>query len=220
MEPLTEPSHPHEPAQVRTRVPVWGPLMLVAFVGLVIATNVASGIWARLVDTNPEALLLLSSRNRYLALVLAAGVPVWAYAVIATARITAAFVVCHLIGRAYHAHALNWFTRYLGVTPEALDAYRRGFEKLQWVLVPFFVGSNLIAVISGVHRTAPWKLATMLAVGITARLTLFWWLARLFEEPLIDFLTWLQRYQWWVVGISIALVLAVNAMNVRRGTAR
>lgn len=194
--------------------------MIVAFVGLVIATNVANAVWARLVDTNPEGLLLLSSRNRYLALVLAAGVPVWAYAVIATLRITAAFVVCHMIGRAYHAQALNWFTRYLGVTPEALDAYRRGFEKLQWGLVPFFVGSNLVAVISGVHRTAPWKLAVMLATGIAARLTLFWWLARLFEEPLIEFLTWLQRYQWWVVAASIGLVVLVNAMNVRRGSAR
>lgn len=194
--------------------------MLVAFVGLVIATNVASAIWARLVDTNPEGLLLLSSRNRYLALVLAAGVPVWAYAVIATLRISAAFVVCHMIGRAYHAHALNWFTRYLGVTPETLDAYRRVFEKLQWGLVPFFVGSNLIAVISGVHRTAPWKLATMLAVGIAARLALFWWLARLFEEQLVEFLTWLQRYQWWVVAASIGLVVLVNASNLRRGGAR
>lgn len=218
MEPLTEPSPP--PSRPTARVPAWGPIMLAAFVALVICTNVANAMWARLVDTNPEALLALSSRNRFLALVLTAGVPVWTYAVIATARITAAFAVCHMIGRAYHAHALNWFTRYLGVTPEALDAYRRGFEKIQWVLVPFFVGSNIVAVISGVHRTAPAKLATMLAIGIAARLTLFWWLARRFEEPLIEFLTWLQRYQWWVVGISIGLVLLVNAMNVRRGTSR
>lgn len=217
MQPLTEPSHP---SPTKARVPAWGPLVLVAFVALVVCTNVANAIWARLIDTNPEALLALSSRNRYLALVLAAGTPVWAYAVIATARITAAFAVCHMIGRAYHAQALNWFTRYLGVAPETLDAYRRGFEKIQWVLVPFFVGSNIIAVISGVHRTAPAKLATMLAIGIAARLTVFWWLARRFEAPLIEFLTWLQRYQWWVVGGSIALVLLANAMNVRRGTSR
>ncbi len=217
MEPLTQPSPPTRPV---ARVPAWGPIMLAAFVALVICTNVANAMWARWIDTNPEALLALSSRNRFLALVLAAGVPVWAYVVIATARITAAFAVCHMIGRAYHAHALNWFTRYLGVTPEALDAYRRGFEKIQWVLVPFFVGSNIVAVISGVHRTAPAKLATMLAIGIAARLALFWWLARRFEEPLIEFLTWLQRYQWWVVGASIGLVLLVNAMNVRRGGSR
>jgi hypothetical protein len=217
VEPLTQSFPPPRPV---ARIPRWGPLALGAFVVLVICSNIATAVWARLIDTNPEALLLLSSRNRYLALVLAAGVPVWAYVLIASARIAAAFVVCHMIGRAYHATALNWFTRYLGVTPEALDGYRRGFEKAQWGLVPFFVGSNIVAVISGVHRTAPAKLATMLAIGIAARLALFWWLARQFEETLVDFLTWLQRYQWWAVGLSILAVVLVNSMNLRRGSQR
>jgi hypothetical protein len=51
--------------------PFWAPVPLVLFVGLVICTNVANAVWARWVDTNPEGLLLLSSRNRYLALTLA-----------------------------------------------------------------------------------------------------------------------------------------------------
>lgn len=217
VEPLTESFPPPRPV---ARIPRWGPVALGAFVVLVILSNVATAVWARWIDTNPEGLLLLSSRNRYLALVLAAGVPVWAYALIATARIAAAFAVCHLIGRAYHAKALNWFTRYLGVTPEALDGYQRGFEKAQWGIIPFFVGSNIVAVISGVNRTAPVKLAVMLAIGIAARLTLFWWLARRFEAPLVEFLGWLQRYQWWAVGLSILAVVLVNSMNLRRGSQR
>ena len=52
--------------------PVWAPLTLIAFVVLVICSNIASGVWARWIDTNPEGLLMLSSRNRYLALTLAA----------------------------------------------------------------------------------------------------------------------------------------------------
>ena len=97
-----------EPAHVR---PAWAPLTLVAFVGLVIMTNVASGLWARWVDTNPEGLLVLSSRNRYLALTLAAGVPVGTYVVIAFLRVGAAFLVCHMIGRAYHDDAIGWFRK-------------------------------------------------------------------------------------------------------------
>jgi hypothetical protein len=204
----------------RTARPVWGPAVLAAFVVLVICTNVANAVWARWVETNPEGLLGLSSRNRYLALTLAAGIPLWAYAVIATVRLSAAFVVCHLIGRGYREQALYWFTRYLGVRPEALDTFQRGFEKAQWGLIPFFAGSNIVAVLSGVHRTSAAKLATMLAVGIAARLVLMWWLARTFEEQLVDFLSWLQRYQWWAVGISVALVVLVNMRNLRRGAAR
>jgi hypothetical protein len=195
--------------------PAWAPLTLVAFVALVIGTNVASAVWARWVETNPEGLLVLSSRNRYLALTLAAGVPLGQYVVIAFVRIGAAFVVCHLIGRAYHDDAIGWFRKYLGVSAEAIDSFNRGFARAEWVLIPFFVGSNIVAALSGVHRTPPFRLALLLTVGIAARLALMWWLARTFEAQLVDFLEWLQRYQWWAVGISVAVVLLVNIRNFR-----
>jgi hypothetical protein len=201
-----------EPAHVR---PAWAPLTLVAFVGLVIMTNVASGLWARWVDTNPEGLLVLSSRNRYLALTLAAGVPVGTYVVIAFLRVGAAFLVCHMIGRAYHDDAIGWFRKYLGVTPETIGTFNRGFARAEWFLIPFFAGSNIVAALSGVHRTPPARLAVLLSIGIAGRLALMWWLARTFEAQLVDFLEWLQRYQWWAVGISIGLVLLVNLRNFR-----
>jgi hypothetical protein len=201
-----------EPTHVR---PSWAPLTLVAFVSLVIATNIASAVWARWVSTNPEGLLLLSSRNRYLALTLAAGVPVATYVVIAFVRISAAFLVCHMIGRAYHDDAIGWFRKYLGVTPETIDTFNRGFARAEWVLIPFFAGSNIVAALSGVHRTPPVRLAVLLSVGIAGRLALMWWLARRFESQLVEFLEWLQRYQWWAVGISIAIVLLINVRNLR-----
>jgi hypothetical protein len=207
-----EASEPARPAHVR---PTWAPLTLVAFVALVIATNVAAAVWARWVSTNPEGLLLLSSRNRYLALTLAAGVPVGLYVLIATVRIGAAFAVCNLIGRAYHDDAIGWFRKYLGVTPETVDSFNRGFSRAEWVLIPFFAGSNIVAALSGVHRTPIARLVALLAVGIGARLVLMWWLARTFETQLVEFLGWLQRYQWWAVGISVAIVLLVNARNLR-----
>jgi hypothetical protein len=195
--------------------PAWAPLTLVAFVTLVVATNVATGVWARWVNTNPEGLLILSSRNRYLALTLAAGVPVMTYALIATLRITAAFVVCHLIGRAYHDDAIGWFRKYLGVKPDSIVAFNRGFSKAEWFLIPFFAGSNIVAALSGVHRTRPARLALLLAVGIAGRLALIWWLARTFDKQLVDILEFLQRYQWWAVGISIGLLVLVNLRNFR-----
>jgi hypothetical protein len=201
-----------EPAHVR---PAWAPLTLVAFVGLVIMTNVASGLWARWVDTNPEGLLVLSSRNRYLALTLAAGVPVSTYVIIAFLRVGAAFLVCHMIGRAYHDDAIGWFRKYLGVTHETIGTFNRGFARAEWFLIPFFAGSNIVAALSGVHRTPPVRLAVLLSIGIAGRLALMWWLARTFEAQLVEFLEWLQRYQWWAVGISIGLVVLINLRNLR-----
>lgn len=200
--------------------PRWGMLAIGAFVVLVVCSNVASAVWASWVNSQPEALLALSSRNRYLALTLAADISLVAYVVIATLRLTAAFVVCHLIGRAYRYQALTWFTRYLGVTPSAMESYQNGFDRLEWVLIPFFAGSNIVAVLSGVHRTAPHKLAALLAVGIAGRLVVMWWLARTFEDQLVDFLGWLQRYQWWAIGLSVLVVVLVNGRNLRRGGGR
>ncbi len=199
--------------------PPWAPLTLAAFVGLVVCTNIAGATWARWLESSPETLLALSSRNRYLVLALGADVAPAAYWLIGFARIAAAFVVCHLIGRAYSATALGWFVKYLGVTPEALQQFNRGFAKAEWVIIPFFAGSNLIAAISGVHRT-PWpRLLALLTLGIVGRLLLIWWLAQLFQEELEDFVGWLQRYSWWAVGISVALVIAINVRNFRRGAA-
>lgn len=188
--------------------------------GLVVCSNVAGAVWARWVETNPEALLVLSSRLRYLALTLAADVSLPAYAAIATVRLATAFVICHLLGRAYGEQALNWFLRFLGVSTDAMDTFHRAFHRAQWGLIPFFAGSNIVAALSGVHRTPPVRLMTLLLVGIAARLVLVWWLARTFDDELDAFLDWLQRYQWWAVGISIAAVVLINVRNLRRGAAR
>src|SRR6476620_9454549 len=119
--PTTDAS-PDEPPHT---VPWWGPLTIVAFVALVVCTNVANAVFAAWVDDHPAGLLALSSRQRYLALAAVDGIGVVPYVVIGTLRIAAAFVVCHLAGRAYRDSILRIFTRYLGLTPEALDAYHR-----------------------------------------------------------------------------------------------
>ena len=132
-------------------------------------------------------------------------------------RIAVAFVVCHLVGRAYRDQALSWFTRFLGVKPAQLDQMNAGFSKAELFLVPFFAGSNIVAVLTGVHRTAPARLVVLLTIGIAGRLVLFWYLAHAFEEPLEDIVGWLQRYQWWFIIGSIVVVVLVNVRNFRRG---
>jgi len=210
--PLASPDDLHRP-------PRWAPLTLIAFVALVVSTNIANAVWARLVDVddpNAELLLLLSSRNRYLAFALGVDVSPVAYVVIGFARIALAFAVCHLIGRAYSYQATGWFKRYLGFTDEAEMAFDRGFEKAEWALIPIFVGSNIVAVLTGVRRTPVKKLVLLLTIGILGRLSLMWWLARFFEDELDSFLRFTTRYQWWVLGISIAMVMLVNLRNIRR----
>jgi hypothetical protein len=199
--------------------PRWAPLTLVAFVSLVIATNVANATWARLVDTNnpnAELLLLLSSRNRYLAFALGVDISIISYALIGFCRIALAFGVCHLIGRAYSGEAIGWFKKYLGFNDEAERTFDRGFDKAEWILIPIFSGSNIVAVLTGVRRTPLPKLIALLSIGIVGRLTFIWALAESFESQLDSFLNFTTRYQWWFVIGSVALVVVVNLKNFRR----
>jgi len=63
--------------------PWYGPLLLVAFVALVVCTNIAN-IGFATVKAHPERLIMLSSRNRYLILAVGSGISPFAYAAIAT----------------------------------------------------------------------------------------------------------------------------------------
>jgi hypothetical protein len=189
----------------------------VAFVGLVVCTNIANVVWARWAGRNPEGLLALSSRNRYLVAAVGGGISPVAFFVIGALRIALAFLVCHLVGRAYRDQALHWFTRYLGVRPTQLAQINDGFTKAELGLVPFFAGSNIVAVLTGFHRTPPVRLALLLSIGIAGRLVLLWFLSKAFEEELSDIVGWLQRYQWWLIGASLLAVVLVNVRNFRRG---
>lgn len=206
-----------DPTHVR---PPWAPLTIVAFVGLVICTNVANAVWASWVNDHQALLLMLSSRQRYLVFVAAGGIGVLPYVVIGALRIAAAFAVCHLAGRAYRNDLLRVFTRYLGLTPEAMAVYDRGLDKAEVILIPFFAGSNIVAALTGIRQTPPLRLATLLAIGIAGRLALMWWLAKAFESQVKDVLRFVERYDRWIIAISIVLVVVVNVRNFRRGAER
>jgi hypothetical protein len=215
-EPLVAPPDVAAPVEVHER-PWWGPLTLVAFVALVVCTNVANVVWASWSHEHPAGLLALSSRQRYLVLAVAGGISLPLYFVIGALRLAVAFVVCHLVGRAYREQALSWFTRYLGVRPAQLASLHDGFSKAEIGLVPFFAGSNIVAVLTGVHRTPPARLALLLGAGIVGRLMLMWFLSKAFEDQLLDILSFVQRYQWWLLGLSLAAVVLANVRNFRRG---
>ena len=197
--------------------PAYGPFLVVAFVGLVVCTNIANIVFARWVKTQPEQLIMLSSRNRYLIGAVGAGISPVSFAVIATVRLTLAAAVCHFLGRAYGDHALRWFTRFLGMTTEAVDRFEQQYRTAEWVLIPIFVGSNIVFVLSGTVRTRWRRIVPLLLVGIAGRLALLWWLAKQFESEVKSAINFLQRFQLPIIIGSIVLVVLTNVINIRRG---
>lgn len=203
-----------EPPHIR---PWWAPLTIAAFVGLVVCGWVATSVAPSWVDEHPAGLLALSSRQRYLVGTAAGDIGVLPYAVIGAVRLATAFVVCHLAARAYRDELMRLFTRYLGITPAALDAYHKGLDKAEVFIIPFFVGSNIVAALTGIRKTPPIRLATLLVIGLAGRLALMWWLAQVFEDQIDSVLKFIGRYTVPFIIISVALLLFTNVRNFRRG---
>jgi len=201
------------------RRPLYGPFLLVAFVGLVVCTNVANVGYAGWAKTRPELLITLSSRNRYLVFAVAAHISVIAYAFIATVRLTVAAAVCHFLGRAYGDQALRWFTRFLGMSSESVDRFEQQYRTAEWVLIPIFVGSNIVFVLSGTVKTRWRRILPLLLAGIAGRLALLWWLAKEFESQVNSVTSFLQRWQIPIIIASVVIVLLTNVNNLRKGRA-
>ncbi|MGZ4790911.1 MAG: hypothetical protein ACXWBO_03530 [Ilumatobacteraceae bacterium] len=197
--------------------PSYGPYLLILFVGLVACTNIANVVFASWVKTHPERLIMLSSRNRYLIGAVGAGISPFAYVVIATVRLGLAAAVCHFLGRAYGDTALRWFTRFLGMSQESVDRFEAQYRTAEWVLIPIFVGSNIVFVLSGMVQTRWRRILPLLVAGILVRLALLWWLAKEFESQVKSVIDFLQRYQLPIIIGSLVLVIVSNIINIRRG---
>ncbi|NDA38221.1 MAG: hypothetical protein EBX80_06815, partial [Acidimicrobiia bacterium] len=79
------------------------------------------------------------------------------------------------------------------------------------VLMP---GSNIVCLLLGHRRMTPQKFVPLLMVGITLKLLVLWRGGKLFEEQIRDFLSYIERYQWWVVG---GLFIASTLQSARKG---
>jgi len=196
-------------------VPRYGPLAIAAFIGLVVCTNIASATWAALDNEHPARLLLLSSRNRFLVVTVPSGISPFTWSLLAVIRLGASAFVCHMVGRAYGDRALRWFWKFMGMPQEQVTKFEQSFAKAEWFVVPFFVGSNIVWVLSGAARTTWKRLVPLFALGMALRLAVLWWLSRQFEEEVRSAMRWVDRYQFWVIGVSIAIVVLANVRNLR-----
>jgi len=193
------------------------PIWMAGFIALVVCTNIAAASWASLDNEHPLKLLMLSSRNRYLVLTAPSGVSPFEWALVGAARLAAAAFVCHMMGRCYGDRALRWFWKFLGMPQEQVAKFEQRVNDAEWFVVPFFVGSNIVWALTGAAGTSWKRLAPMFAVGVAARLILIWWLADVFESQLRGFVEWTNRYQLWIILVSVALVVLANVRNFRRG---
>ncbi len=197
--------------------PRWAPLTLVAFVGLVACGWFATAVATTWVNTNPEGLIALHARVRHLLLVAGSDIEWWVFGLIAGLRLALAYAVCHLIGRAFGRDVLVWFGRYLGASAKQIQDTLQLFHRAEWIVIPFFVGSNIVAAISGISKVPARRLVPLVTIGIVGRLSLWWWVAQIADDEVDAVLRFLDRYQRPALIISIVLTVVFILVNLRRG---
>ena len=93
----------------------------------------------------------------------------------------------------------------------------QGFEAVSWFLVPFMVGSNIVAMLAGQRPLPLRRFLALVAVGTAARLALFWFLAEQLKGPLDTFVRISTRFQWPLMAVLLVWVVGSNAVRFRRG---
>ena len=190
-------------------------LVLIASGLLFTLGTIGSNLGPAWVDEHPAAVLALSSRNRNLF----ASVPyidIVPYALIGFSRIFVAGMALFFLGRWYGERAIAWTEKQAGELPALYHWFARAMDRAGWLVVIVFCASNLVWLMAGHRRMNPSRYAALLAVGIVIRLSILWAGGQAFEEQIRSFLSWIEDYQWWVVGGLFALSFVQSARKAKR----
>ena len=180
---------------------------------LFVIGTIGTNIGPALIDEHPRLILMLSARNRNLF----GAVPyidLMSYLLIGFTRVLIAGVAVFLVGRWYGTKTLGWVEGNMGELPAIYKWTERLVDKAGSVMVVLMPGSNIVCLLVGHRRMAPRRFVPLLVLGITIKLAVLWRGGKLFENQIKDFLSYIERYQWWVVG---ALFIASALQSARKG---
>ena len=208
MEPTTQPAAPKD-----RRLP----LLLGTFAVLVAMSNIGSFSAPALIRREPALLLALSSRMRHLLFAVPAGINPIAYAVVPVLRLSAAAVLCFVLGYWYGDRGAGWLERQLGDDkPATLRWIEKGMDRFGWLMVLLMPASNVVCALAGYRRMNPRRFVAFLLAGIAFRLAWIWVAAKQFESQLETALDWIDKYQWWLVAGFFGITLVQSFRRAAR----
>lgn len=181
---------------------------------LFVIGTIGSNIGPALIDEKPMLVLILSSRNRNLF----GSVPyidLFPYLIIGFTRVLVAGVALYLVGRWYGTTALGWVEGNMGELPRIYRSLERAVDKAGSVMVVLMPGSNIVCLLVGHRRMEPRRFIPLLMLGIAIKLVVLWQGGQLFKEQIKDFLNYVEKYQWWVVGLLFVVSLMQSASKGR-----
>ncbi len=164
------------------------------------AGTIGSNIGPALVDNHPNLIIALSARNRNLF----GSVPYiqpLPFFLIGFFRLLAAAVALFFVGRWFGERAIRWTEAQVGEMPRIYRWTERATVRAGWLAVLLMPGSNIVCMLVGHLRMEPKKFFALIIPAIAVRLTVLWFGGKAFEDQIRSALSWIDKYQWWVVGI-------------------
>jgi membrane protein DedA with SNARE-associated domain len=156
------------------------------------------------VDNHPALVIAMSSRNRNLF----ASVPYidpFPFFAIGFVRLLAAAIALFFVGRFYGERALRWTESQVGEMPRIYRWTEAATVRAGWLAVLLMPGSNIVCLLVGHLGMAPKKFFTFITAGVIVRLIILWYGGKAFEHEIRASLKYIDKYQWWVVGILFAI---------------
>lgn len=200
-------------AQPRRRIPVAvlvAPVVVLSIVGMV-----ADAMGPRLITERPLLQIFLNPRNRYLVLA-APQVDMLPFFVVGFLRLTLTDPLGYLLGRQHGDAALQWAEEKLGEEGGMIRRVERWFRKAAPLVV--LVMPNLyMCILAGATGMKARVFFSLNILGTLGRLTLIWMAGDAFESELESVLDFIGRYQWWLVGLSFAVVAFQSSRRKDRG---
>jgi membrane protein DedA with SNARE-associated domain len=192
-------------------------VLLAPIIALTLAGMLGDWFAAAIINEHPLLQMFINPRSRYLALA-SNQVDTVPYYVVGFLRLVLTDPLFYLLGYWYGENALRWIEKRLGDDGGMVKSFERFFSKAAYPIV-LFAPNGYICAMAGMTGMRPAVFVTLNVVGTAGRLVVIRHTAAALSSPLEGLLELIQRYQWWIVGVSVTFGLLQLAGRFRRGEA-
>lgn len=184
------------------RVPL--ALLLVPILTAMVVAMVGDVVGPSLINEHPLWQITMNPRNRWL-LLAAPQVAAWAFFLVGFVRLVAIDPLFYVLGRQYGDAALRWAERRLGDEAGFIRKLEHWFTRAAPAVV-LIAPNGYVCLLAGATGMRLRTFLVLNVVGTVGRLTVFSVAGAAFRDQLLDVLEFVQRYQWWLVAVSLVAV--------------
>ncbi|CAN5232760.1 hypothetical protein BH24ACT1_BH24ACT1_07240 [soil metagenome] len=200
----------------KRRIPL--PILLTPIVVLAVVGTVADVIGPGLITERPLLQMFMNPRNRYL-LLASPQVDTVPFLVVGFVRLVLTDPLFYLLGVQYGDAALRWAERKLEDDNGFIRTAERFFGRFGSAII-LIAPSGYLCLLAGATGMRPRRFIILNVVGTVGRLALFRVLGETFKDELLSVLEFIQRYQWWLIALSLVVVAIQSRRKQSAGTLR